>query len=469
MKKGQELEIDIVGIEFPNKPYGIFEDRKIYPQGNFLIGSRIKGIISKIRNKKAEMKRIETIKKAPNEIEPFCPHFNLCGGCTFQNMNYSEQVKLKSELVYNILSRATGDVFIYENTVRSPKEFEYRNKMEFSFGNEVIDGPLTLGMHKKGSFHDVITVEECKLMDSDFRLILKTTIDYFSSGNVSDEVTFYHRLRHEGYLRNMVIRKGEKTGEISVNLVTTSQKDFDLFVWKEKLLSLSLKNKITGIIHTINDNLSDSVQSGEEIVLYGHRDVNEKIYDLNFKISPYSFFQTNSEGVELLYGKILEYIEDIQRKDKIEKNEGIIFDLFSGTGTIGQIVSKKAKYVYGIELVEEAVKKANETAKLNNIDNVEFVAGDVFEKLEMFEEKNINPDIIILDPPRPGVGEKTLSRLLKYNVKNIIYVSCNPKTLAIYFEIFKQNNYRLIKASLVDMFPQTPHVETVVLMSRVEK
>ena len=186
------------------------------------------------------MKRIETIKKAPNEIEPFCPHFNLCGGCTFQNMNYSEQVKLKSELVYNILSRATGDVFIYENTVRSPKEFEYRNKMEFSFGNEVIDGPLTLGMHKKGSFHDVITVEECKLMDSDFRLILKTTIDYFSSGNVSDEVTFYQRLRHEGYLRNMVIRKGEKTGEISVNLVTTSQKDFDLFVWKAKLLSLSL-------------------------------------------------------------------------------------------------------------------------------------------------------------------------------------------------------------------------------------
>ena len=164
----------------------------------------------------------------------------------------------------------------------------------------------------------------------------------------------------------------------------------------------------------------------------------------------------------------MEYVEKIEGKNEESRKESIIFDLFSGTGTIGQIVAKRAKYVYGIELVEEAVKKANENAELNNINNVEFIAGDVFEKLDMFKEKNVNPDIIILDPPRPGVGEKTLLKLLEYNVENVIYVSCNPKTLIEDLKVFKEKGYNLEKASLVDMFPQTPHVEVITLLSKLD-
>ncbi len=468
MKKGQELEMEVIGMDFPNKAYGYHEGKKVYPIGNYIIGHKLKGIVTKVRSKKIELKRITVLKKGENEIEAACPHFNLCGGCTFQNISYENQVKLKEELIVNLLRNVSHEEFRFEEVIKSPEEFEYRNKMEFSFGNEIIEGPLTLGMHKKGSFHDVITVSECRLMDSDFREILNSTIGYFSQPAISEEISFYHRLKHEGYLRNMVIRKGKKTGEISINLVTTSQKDFDLSDWKDKLLELPLKNTVTGIIHTINDNLSDSVQSEKEVLLYGKRDINEQIFGFNFRISPYSFFQTNSDGVELLYGKVLQYIEEIGRSSGNRDNSGIIFDLFSGTGTIGQIVSKKAKNVYGIELVEEAVKKANETAMENNIKNVEFIAGDVFEKLDELDGRNIKPDIIILDPPRPGVGEKTLVKLMKYNVRNIIYVSCNPKTFAADLEIFKGNGYRIEKSSLVDMFPHTPHAEMVTLLVKKE-
>ena len=190
----------------------------------------------------------------------------------------------------------------------------------------------------------------------------------------------------------------------------------------------------------------------------------ESILGLNFKISPYSFFQTNSKTVEKLYEKVLDYIDEID----VDTRNCTIFDLFSGTGTIGQIVSKKAEQVYGIELVEEAVEKANENVKRNNITNAEFIAGDVFEKLDEFDARGIIPNIIILDPPRAGVGEKTINKLMKYNVKNIIYVSCNPKTFINDMNVFQENGYKLIKATPVDMFPYTGHLEMVALLSKLK-
>lgn len=467
MKKGMELELDIVGVDYPNKPFGLYEDRKIYPQGNFVVGSKVKGIITRIRSKKIEMKKVEVISKSQFEIDPKCPHFSICGGCSFQNLNYDDQISLKTGLIKKMIDNVAKYPYTLDTTIKSPEEFEYRNKMEFSFGNEVKNGPLTLGMHKKNSFHDVITVKDCTLMDSDFREILNTTKEYFSKQNLK----FYHRMSHLGYLRNMVIRKGEKTKEISVNLVTTSQEQFDLTEWVNILLNLKLKNKIMSIIHTINDNLSDSVESSKvdkEILLYGDsRDINERIFDLSFKISPYSFFQTNSECVELLYGRVLEYMEKIENSKSEDKKSKIVFDLFSGTGTIGQIVSKKASKVYGIELIEEAVIKANENAKINKITNTEFIAGDVFKKLEEFDVRGITPDIIIIDPPRAGVGEKTVEKLVKYGIDNFIYVSCNPKTLALDLSKFQEYKYKLEKLGVVDMFPQTPHAECVALIKKI--
>ena len=257
-----------------------------------------------------------------------------------------------------------------------------------------------------------------------------------------------------------------------VNIVTTTQisqleKEKFQKEFKEGLLALNLEDnfKITGILHTFNDNFSDMVISESETILYGERDLTEEIFGLKFKISPYSFFQTNSQTVEKLYGKVLEYLEKIEN---LKINGATVFDLFSGTGTIGQIVSKKAKQVYGIELVPEAVEKADENAKLNNISNASFIAGDVFEKLDEFDNAGINPNILILDPPRAGIGEKTITKLIKYNTKNIIYVSCNPKTLVTDLIKFGEHGYKLIICSAVDMFPYTPHVEVVGLLEKTD-
>ena len=352
MRKGEKLEIIIEGIDYPNKPYGFYNEKKVFPQGNAIIGQKVAGFVTKMRKDKIEIKRLEIIERASNEINPKCQYFNLCGGCTYQNLSYSDQLELKVSQVQKLLENNIKSEYVLEKTVESPTEFEYRNKMEFTFGNSEKDGPLTLGLHKKGSFFDIINVNECLLMDEDFRKILDFSVKYFEEKGLP----FYHKVSHEGYLRYLVIRKGDKTKELLVNLITSSQLTFDTSEWLESILGLKLSSKIAGVLHTLNDNISDTVNSEEETILYGSRDINEKIFDLNFRISPYSFFQTNSLGVEKLYEKVLEYVNQSNPENKV------VFDLFSGTGTIGQVVSKmtNASKVYGIEIVEEAVNKANE-------------------------------------------------------------------------------------------------------------
>ena len=456
MKKGDIIEIEMENMSFPNKAYGIYEEKKVFSKTNSIIGQKLRGKITKMRKDRAELGYIEILEKAPYEIDAECKHFEFCGGCTWQNIPYEKQLELKSKLVNRLLQDRVGRKEGFFGIVGSPVTFEYRNKMELTFGNSEINGPLTLGLHKRGSFYDIITVFDCKLMDGNFRKIIKATLELFAK----DSLTFYHKKTHIGFLRNLIIRKGEFTGELLINLVTSSQSDYDMEKWSEMIMNLELDSKITGIIHTINDNISDTVNSEEERILYGERDFNEKILGLNFKISPYSFFQTNSLGAELLYSKVREFISDTKGK--------VIFDLFSGTGTIGQIVSKDAAYVYGIELIEEAVVKANENTRLNNIKNCEFIAGDVFEKLKDLSQREIVPDIIILDPPRPGVGNKALEKILEYETDKIIYVSCNPKTLATDLDVFIEHGYEVINGVCIDMFPHTPHVETVVELSKLK-
>lgn len=456
MKKGDIVELYIQGVDYPAKFYGYLpnDNRKYYCNIYLKKGQKIRGRVGRIKNNKVELRDIEILS---SDTTPFCNAFNSCGGCSFQYYNYDEQLEIKSNHIKKMIVDSIGDDFLFESPVRNPKEIGYRNKMEYSFGNEYKDGPTVLGLHKKNSFHDIVNVSDCKLIDEDFKLILKTTNEFFQT----EGIDFYHRTKHEGYLRNLVIRKGEKTKELLINLVTSSQNDDENLIqkYKDVLLNLKLDKKIVGILHTINDNLSDSVESEKERIIYGRRDIVEKLFDLSFSISPYSFFQTNSYAIESLYSKVTQYLSEINDGDNI------VYDLFSGTGTIGQIVSKYSKKVFGIELIEEAVEKANENTKKNNIKNAEFIAGDVFEKLSEINEK---PDILILDPPRAGVGEKTINRLIEYGVQNIIYVSCNPKTLVEDLRVFKRNGYKLIKASCVDMFSYTTHMETVALLSKLD-
>lgn len=326
--------------------------------------------------------------------------------------------------------------------------------MEFSFGDEYKDGPLSLGLHKKGSTYDVLTACDCKIVHEDFTKILTCVLAYFKERNAS----YYHKISHEGYLRHLLVRRAENTGEILVNLVTTSQEEWDLMPLVQEVLGLPLEGKVVGFLHIINDSLADIVKSDETKVLYGQDYFYEELLGLKFKITPFSFFQTNSLGAEVLYSTAREFVG--------ETKDRTIFDLYSGTGTIAQILAPVAKEVIGVEIVEEAVTAAKENAEANGLTNCSFLAGDVLKVIDEIEEK---PDFIVLDPPREGIHPKALPKIVDlYRCEKMLYISCKPTSLARDLVEFAKYGYRVEKVCCVDMFPGTVHCETVVLLSKGE-
>ena len=359
------------------------------------------------------------------------------------------------DLLLPILENQNSE-FVWETINGSPMEYEYRNKMEFTFGDEYMGGPLALGMHKRGSFYDIVNVSECKIIDEDYRTILTATRDFFDE----KKIPFFHRLRHEGYLRHLLVRKAARTGEIMVAIVTTTQLDFDMNTYAQMLKGLNLKGSIVSILHTLNDSLADTVQSDKTIILYGRDYINEEVLGLNFKISEFSFFQTNTYSAEVLYSVARKYIEERSEDKNIH---GTLFDLYSGTGTIAQLMAPSAEKVIGVEIVEEAVEAAKLNAAANGLSNCEFIAGDVLKVLDDITDK---PDMIILDPPRDGIHPKAITKIIDYGVKHILYISCKPTSLARDLEIFINSGYEASRITCVDQFPWTGHVETCVLLSR---
>ena len=453
MKKGQVYEGLIEKVEFPNKGIvSVEEEQHKVIVKNGIPGQKIRFSVNKMRKGKAEGRLLEVLEQSPLETrKPVCSIFPACGGCMYQTMSYDEQMKMKETQVKEILDAAIIGDYEFEGVKASPKEFAYRNKMEFSFGDEYKDGPLSLGLHKKGSTYDVLTAFDCKLVHEDMNKILVCVLDYFKERNVS----YYKKMQHVGYLRHLLLRRGDITGEILVNLVTTTQEEYDLTPLVEALLALDLEGKIVGILHILNDSLSDVVQSDETCVLYGQDYFYEKLLGMEFKITPFSFFQPNSRAAEVLYSTVRDYLGDMKGKT--------LYDLFSGTGTIGQILSPVAEKVIGVEIVEEAVVAANENAKYNGITNCEFLAGDVFKVLDEIEEK---PDVIVLDPPRDGIHPKALPKILDYGVDTIVYISCKVTSLARDLEMIQAKGYRVVKAVAVDQFVHTVHVEIVALLQK---
>lgn len=453
MKRKDQVEFTIEETAFGGKAYGRIGDVRIQVKHG-IKGQRVRGFITKIRGNQAEARIIEVLSPSPLEDQKTCGHYEFCGGCAQQSVSYENQLKEKDRQVKELFQEAGIVPGEWQPIVGSPAIFDYRNKMEFSFGDEEKGGALSLGMHKRGRHHDIVTVDQCLIMDRDYRQILTTVLNYFRELNVP----YYHTMRHQGYLRHLVVRKAHYTGEIMVNLVTTTQLTLDLTPLVEQLKGLALDGVLTGVLHTFNDNLSDTVQSDRMEVLFGRDYIIEHLLGLQFKISPFSFFQTNTLGAEKLYSVVRDYVGEGAHKT--------IFDLYCGTGTIGQILASNAKEVYGIELIEEAVEAARENAKLNGLDNCHFIAGDVRLKVK---ELSKNPDLIVLDPPRAGVHPKALQDVIAFGAKDLVYVSCNPKTLVMDLKELVKAGYEIKKARCVDMFPHTVHVESVVLMSRVEK
>lgn len=470
MKKGQVYEGITQRVEFPNKGIVAVGEETCVVK-NSLPGQKVQFGINKVRKGKAEGRLLQVLEKSPLETGNPCSHFGLCGGCTYLSLEYPEQLHIKEEQVKKLLDSVLEGrqaPWRWEGIKGSPAAYEYRNKMEFSFGDEWKGGPLSLGMHKRGSFYDVVAVENCKIVDEDYRLILHTVRDYFAKQGVS----FLHRLRHEGYLRHLLVRKASKTGEILAALVTTSQSP-----WKDQegyaeqdllegfckcLLALQenghLQGSFAGILHITNDSMADVVQSDRTEILYGQDYFYEELLGLRFRISVFSFFQTNSYSAEVLYQTAREYVGNLGGSDKT------VFDLYSGTGTIAQLMAPVAGKVIGVEIVEEAVEAAVRNAQENGLDNCEFIAGDVLKVLDELQDK---PDMIILDPPRDGIHPKALPKIISYGVERIVYISCKPTSLVRDLETFLERGYVVEKAVAVDQFPWTANIETVVLLSKL--
>lgn len=492
MKKGQIAEGRIDHVVFPNKGIAVTEEGEHVVVKNTIPGQKVSFLVNKVKRGKAEGRLLETVEKSPLEVEASCPHFGECGGCTYLSLPYEEQLKLKEAQVRGMMEEAIQDKCEYEwlGIKGSPKQAEYRNKMEFSFGDAYKGGPLALGQHKRGSFYDILTVTECQIVDEDFRTILKATVEFFGARGL----TFFHRLTHQGYLRHLLVRKAVKTQEILVDLVTTTQYDALMqagafasasFVgeengqqeetgavlikgmgeeellaqWKDMLCALPLKGELKGVLRTKNDSVADVIRNDGTEILFGQDYFYEELLGLKFKISPFSFFQTNSLGAEVLYETAREFILS---DDADLLREKTVYDLYSGTGTIAQMLAPVAKDVVGVEIIEEAVEAAKENAELNGLSNCRFLAGDVLKVLDDIEEK---PDYIVLDPPRDGIHPKAIEKIINYGVENMIYISCKPTSLARDLEIFLARGYEVKKICCVDMFPNTVHVETVVLLS----
>ncbi|RDC49172.1 23S rRNA (uracil(1939)-C(5))-methyltransferase RlmD, partial [Acinetobacter sp. RIT592] len=437
MKRRDIIEFEIDKMEFGGTSVSRLGNRDIYMKGG-ITGQKVKASVKKTKSGKAEVKMMELLESSPLETETACKHFNVCGGCSMLSVPYEKQLEIKERQVMDLFLEQDIFGFNFQGIEQSPQTKEYRNKMEYTFGDEMKDGPLTLGLHKKGKHIDILTVDGCFLVDNDFINVLTSTVEYFNEKNTP----YYRNMSHKGYLRNLVVRKGINTNEMMVNIVTSSQEDFDMTEYKDMLLNLDLKADLVSILHTINDGLADAVNCDELIVLHGRDYIQEELLGLKFKISPFSFFQTNTKGAEELYKIAREFVG--------EHNDKIVFDLYSGTGTIGQVMAEKAKKVYGIEIIEEAVEAANKNAKLNNLTNCEFIAGDVAKTVNKLKAK---PDIIIVDPPRPGVHKDAIRDISKFDSKEIVYISCNPKTLVLDLVEFKKYGYEVEKVKCMDMFP----------------
>jgi len=461
MAKNRDVFIKIEKFKFPNIGVGV----------NLGQNEPNEEILKSVGGEKAEVKRalpgqvvqarlrrgkgqlLKVAARSANEVTPLCPNTYNCGGCTFQTLTYEDELEIKRHMVLDLFDKANialpGDCEA-ANIIPAPDVYGYRNKMEFSFGDEYKNGPLALGLRNPGSYYEVCDGSFCNITHDDFSKIASAAREFF---RVKGE-SFYHRARKEGHLRHLVLRRGEHTGEILVNLVTTNGAVVDGFA--EALLSLALTGRIVGIIHTLNNSVADVVRPHSTALLHGEDFFYDTCLGLKFKIYPFSFFQTNTKGAERLYTTVSDFVGS--------NNSGDIFDLYCGTGTIAQILSGKAAKVYGIEIVESAVKAARENAILNNIDNCEFISGDVLKEVGRL---SASPGVIVLDPPREGIHPKAIAPIINFGAKKIVYISCKPTSLVRDLEMFLQSGYRLTDFRIHDMFPRSYHVECVALLEKV--
>ena len=459
VKRNSELELQIEKTAFGGKGLARLGDYVIFVKDS-LPGDKVKARIFKRKSNFAEARLLEILQPSDMRISAPCRYFDWCGGCTWQNLSYRDQLLIKQEHVIDSLRHLGGikDVDV-RNTLPSELEWGYRNKMEFSFadrrwllpeelGNEEITKDFALGLHIPGTFDKILDIDECLLQSTSANQVLKIVDDYCRANNLVP----YGVRSHEGYLRYLVLRESSYTGELMVNLVT-SYEDRSLIDPLVKILHES-NPKITSIVNNINSRKAQIALGEREILLFGQDYITEKLGIFEFRISANSFFQTNTRQAENLYETVLDYAG----LTGVEK----VADLYCGTGTITLFLSLKSAEVTGYELAASAVEDARANARSHGRNNVRFIAGDLLHNLR---ESDFSADVIVTDPPRSGMHPSVCEQLAQSGAEKIVYVSCNPTTMARDIALM-QSNYKVTRVQPVDMFPHTYHVETVTLLER---
>ena len=459
ISKGETLELEIEDLAYGGKGVAKKNGFVIFVDGA-IPDQRVRAVITRRKKAYAEARVLEVLRKSPWEVEPRCKHFGSCGGCRLQNLAYEKQLEVKRQQVVDALQRIGGLKGIpVESTLPSPDQYFYRNKMEFSFsdrpwreqGDEDVPD-FALGLHRRGRFDKVLNLDECWLQAPETATVLKEVREFaFASG-----LPPYSNTSHEGFWRFLVLRRGVNTGQWMVNVVTTEERP-DLL----EPLTGQLQGILPGLrsfVNNVNTGRGGVAFGESEALVWGERTIEEKLGDYTFEISANSFFQTNTKQAERLYNTVLEFANFT--------GDEMVYDLYSGTGSIAIYLSGHVRRVLGVESVDDAVADAWRNAERNHITNCYFIAGDlreVFRDTKAFLKKNEDPDVIVLDPPRDGVHPKVLPKLASLGAERIVYVSCNPTTQARDLAMLAPR-YRVVKVRPVDMFPQTSHIEAVALL-----
>ena len=448
--KGEDVELGIDSLAFGGNGVARLDGFVVFVRGG-LPGDRVRARVTKVKRGYAEASRTELLEAGPDRVVPACSHFGVCGGCRFQDLAYERQVEAKHAQVRDALVRIGGFTEPpLEPIVPAHSQYRYRNKLEYSFAPGE-DGGLTLGFHKAGRWDEFVNVEECHLTTP----VGNAIRDAVRTWATAEGLEPYHAESQTGYLRHLVVREGRNTGQVLVMLVTAPGERFDADFLVETLRHFP---EVRSIHWAINDRPAE-VTNLPTRVLWGDAWIEEELVGLRFRVRPNAFLQTNTEMAEVLY--------ELAREAAGLTGAETVYDLYCGTGTIGIALAGRAQKVWGVEISEEAVACAIENATVNGVANTSFFAGNVGQSLEELRERSGPPDVVVVDPPRAGLAGKALRRTGALEASRIVYVSCNPTTLASDLAVLRDEyGYRLARCTPVDMFPHTPHVESVSLLER---
>jgi len=445
----QELELRIDSLAYGGNGVARLNGFVVFVRRG-LPGDTVRARVTKVKRSHAEAIAVEVLEPGADRVEAPCAHYPACGGCRFQDLAYERQLEAKAGQVADAMARIGGFTGLeLEPAVPAESIFHYRNKLEYSF-TETPDG-VGLGLHRAGRWDEVLDIEKCWLT-TDVGNAIRNAVREWAR---AESLSVYDQATHEGYLRHLIVREGRNTAQALVVLVTAPGR----LDGEERLLeTLQRIPEVRSVYHAVNDRPAE-VTNVPGKLLWGVDAIEEEILGLRFRVRPNAFFQTNTAMAEVLYSLAVEYAG--------LTGEEAVFDLYCGTGTIGLSMAREALTVWGVEVSEESVACAIENAELNGITNTAFFAGEVGDSIEELHERAGNPDVVVVDPPRAGLSGKALRRIARLEPARIVYVSCNPTTLAGNAkDLVGEHGYRLERARPVDMFPHTPHIETVARFGR---